>query len=87
MVLQGTMNFNSRDADGHISTEMLRSNDTVTILPGVLHAVSLPHLPCELLLKHQARPQLGLLPVDAEPIKALACECLRLVRKLLRSLA
>lgn len=36
---QGEVQFTSRDAGLTISHQMLRVNDTVTVLPGVLHSV------------------------------------------------
>lgn len=36
---QGTATFNSRDPDKQVQVQTLSSNDTVVVLPGVVHSV------------------------------------------------
>ncbi len=39
VMLQGIVTFNSLDPDKQVQVQTLRSNDTVVILPGVVHSV------------------------------------------------
>ena len=40
-MLQGIATFNSLDPNGQVQVQTLSSNDTVVILPGVVHSVRL----------------------------------------------